>query len=102
VGCVEWGVHVGERGTSGYDPFAQEKSRWEQVGQLRGDGAIILWNLRSGEQLRTLVRDRPYEHLNITGIRGLTEEQKVTLHTLGAIESFPASGLASSSVIGDA
>lgn len=50
------------------------------------DGAIILWDLETGEQLRTLRRDRPYERLNITGIRGLTEAQKTTLHALGAIE----------------
>jgi len=51
------------------------------------DGAITLWNLESGEQLRTLRRDRPYERLTITGIRGLTEAQKATLRALGAIES---------------
>jgi WD40 repeat protein len=53
------------------------------------DGTIILWDLGGGERLGTLRRDRPYERLNITGIRGLTEEQKVTLHALGAIESSP-------------
>jgi len=53
------------------------------------DGAIILWDLEGGERICTLQRDRPYERLNITGIRGLTEEQEVTLHALGAIESSP-------------
>jgi WD40 repeat protein/transcriptional regulator with XRE-family HTH domain len=53
------------------------------------DGTIILWDLESGKRLGTLRRDRPYERLNITGIRGLTEEQKVTLHALGAIERSP-------------
>jgi WD40 repeat protein len=50
------------------------------------DGAILLWDLHGGEQLRTLRRDRPYERLNITGIRGLTEAQKATLRALGAVE----------------
>ena len=50
------------------------------------DGAIMLWDLHGGEHLRTLRRDRPYERLNITGIRGLTEAQKATLRALGAIE----------------
>ncbi len=50
------------------------------------DGAITLWNLHSGEHLQTLRRDRPYERLNITGIRGLTEAQKATLRALGAME----------------
>jgi WD40 repeat protein/transcriptional regulator with XRE-family HTH domain len=50
------------------------------------DGAIMLWNLHTGQHLRTLRRDRPYERLDITGIQGLTEAQKTTLRTLGAIE----------------
>ena len=50
------------------------------------DGAIMIWDLGSGEHLQTLRRDRPYERLNITGIRGLTEAQKATLRALGAIE----------------
>ena len=51
------------------------------------DGAITRWDLESAEQLRTLRRDRPYERLNITGIRGLSEAQKATLRALGTIES---------------
>ncbi|TMD75332.1 MAG: hypothetical protein E6I97_13775, partial [Chloroflexi bacterium] len=50
------------------------------------DGAIMLWDLHGGEHLRTLRRDRPYERLNITGIKGLTEAQKATLRALGAVE----------------
>jgi WD40 repeat protein/transcriptional regulator with XRE-family HTH domain len=50
------------------------------------DGAIRIWDLTSYEHLRTLRRDRPYERLNITGIRGLNEAQKATLQALGAVE----------------
>jgi hypothetical protein len=50
------------------------------------DGAITLWDLERGQYVRTLRRDRPYERLNITGIRGLTEAQKATLRGLGAVE----------------
>jgi WD40 repeat protein/transcriptional regulator with XRE-family HTH domain len=50
------------------------------------DGAIRLWDLDSGEPLGTLRRDRPYERLTITGIRGLTEAEVATLRTLGAVE----------------
>ena len=50
------------------------------------DGAICIWNLATGEHQRTLRRDRPYERVDITGIRGLTEAQKATMLTLGAIE----------------
>src|SRR6266700_2804194 len=50
------------------------------------DGAITIWDLASGGHLRTLRRDRPYERLNITGIRGLSEAQKASLRALGAFE----------------
>ena len=50
------------------------------------DGTIRLWDLESGEPLQTLRRDRLYERLNITGIRGLTEAQQASLRALGAFE----------------
>jgi WD40 repeat protein len=53
------------------------------------DGAINIWDLHSGEHLRTLRGDRPYERLDISGVKGLTEAQKTTLRTLGAMESAP-------------
>jgi WD40 repeat protein/transcriptional regulator with XRE-family HTH domain len=51
------------------------------------DNTIQVWDLQSGEQLQTLRRDRPYERLNITGIRGVTQAQKAMLRALGAIEA---------------
>ena len=53
------------------------------------DSTIKVWNLENGEHLRTLQRDRPYERLDITGIRGLSEAQKATLRGLGAREDAP-------------
>ena len=50
------------------------------------DGTIKVWNVESTDLVRTLRRDRPYERLDITGIRGLTEAQKDTLQALGAVE----------------
>ena len=50
------------------------------------DGAINVWDLESGEHLRTLRRDRPYERVNIKGVKGLSEAQKATLRALGAVE----------------
>jgi len=50
------------------------------------DGAIQLWNMHSRQHLLTLRRDRPYERLNITGIRGLTQAELATLRVLGAME----------------
>jgi WD40 repeat protein/transcriptional regulator with XRE-family HTH domain len=50
------------------------------------DGAIRIWDIERFEHLRTLRHTRPYERLNITGIRGLTQAQKASLETLGAFE----------------
>ena len=50
------------------------------------DGAIRIWEMESGEHVGMLRRDRPYERLNITDIKGLTEAQKQTLKILGAVE----------------
>lgn len=50
------------------------------------DGAIQIWGLASGENIATLRRDRPYERLDITSVKGLTEAQKLTLKMMGAIE----------------
>ncbi len=60
-----------------------------EVATTGDDGAITLWNLHSGEHLRTLRRDRPYERLDISGVKGLTQAQKTSLRALGAIESAP-------------
>jgi WD40 repeat protein/transcriptional regulator with XRE-family HTH domain len=54
------------------------------------DGAIHIWELEHGEPLRTLRRDRPYERLDITGIRGLTQAEIATLRALGAVEDAAA------------
>jgi hypothetical protein len=50
------------------------------------DGTIKLWDIRTGDCVQMLRNDRPYERMNITGIRGITTAQKVMLKTLGAIE----------------
>jgi WD40 repeat protein/transcriptional regulator with XRE-family HTH domain len=58
----------------------------ERLASCGDDGVITIWDQTRFEHLRTLRRDRPYERLNITGIRGLNEAQKATLQALGAIE----------------
>ena len=50
------------------------------------DGTIIIWDTQTGTSLQTLHTDRPYERMNIRGVKGLTEAQKASLKTLGAIE----------------
>ncbi len=48
------------------------------------DETIKLWDINTGKCLTTLRANRPYEGMNITGVTGLTEAQRVTLHALGA------------------
>jgi WD40 repeat protein len=50
------------------------------------DGVIKLWNMQTGECKKTLRSDRPYERMNISGVKGLTAGQKDMLRALGAIE----------------
>jgi WD40 repeat protein len=50
------------------------------------DETIRLWNLATGECSGLMRAKRPYEGMNITGVTGLTEAQKETLHALGASE----------------
>jgi len=50
------------------------------------DESIKLWDVKTGECLKTLKSSRPYEGMNITGVSGLTEAQKITLKDLGAVE----------------
>lgn len=63
---------------------------WSSTGTLASgssDETIKLWDANNGDCLQTLRSDRPYEGMNITGVTGITEAQKTTLKTLGAIES---------------
>ncbi|MDJ0590943.1 MAG: NB-ARC domain-containing protein [Pleurocapsa sp. MO_226.B13] len=50
------------------------------------DETIKLWDVNTGDCLKTLRAERPYEEMNITGVTGLTEAQKATLKSLGAVE----------------
>ena len=51
------------------------------------DGTIVLWDVQTTARLRTLIGERPYERMNITGAKGLTDAQKAALRALGAIET---------------
>jgi WD40 repeat protein len=50
------------------------------------DETVRLWDLSTGECFRSLRSQRPYEGMNITGMTGVTESQKVTLKSLGACD----------------
>ena len=50
------------------------------------DGGIKLWDSQTFQCLRTFIGERPYERMNISNARGLTDAQKAALKALGAIE----------------
>jgi WD40 repeat protein len=50
------------------------------------DGTIMFWDMQTDKYQKTLKVDRPYELMNITGVKGLSEGQKATLKALGAVE----------------
>ncbi|GCE09781.1 NB-ARC domain-containing protein [Dictyobacter aurantiacus] len=50
------------------------------------DETIKLWNVLTNDQPKTLISERPYERMNITNVKGLSEAQKTALKVLGAIE----------------
>jgi WD40 repeat protein/DNA-binding XRE family transcriptional regulator len=51
------------------------------------DGVIRLWDADTGACLRRLQSDRRYQRLDITGLTGITEAQRVALIALGAVET---------------
>jgi predicted NACHT family NTPase len=50
-----------------------------------GDGTIKIWDVKTGECLKTLIAERPYEGMNIAGVTGLTDAEKATIASLGAV-----------------
>jgi WD40 repeat protein/transcriptional regulator with XRE-family HTH domain len=58
-------------------------SEWLASGGL--DATVRLWNTRNHQPRRTLHPDRRYERMDITQLTGMTEAQRDTLISLGAI-----------------
>jgi WD40 repeat protein len=78
--CVK--VQKGHQGAVQSLSVSPDSQRLASCGD---DNTIQIWNLESGEHLRILRRDRPYERLDISGVKGLTEAQRASLQALGAI-----------------
>lgn len=51
------------------------------------DETIKFWDVKTADCFKTLKAPRPYESMNISGITGLTEAEKLTLKLLGAFEN---------------
>jgi len=52
-----------------------------------GDGTLQLWDTHTGRWLRALRPERRYEHMDITGLTGVTSAQRAALLALGAVET---------------
>ncbi len=50
------------------------------------DGNIRIWDVNTGKCLKTLRNEMFYENMNIAHAKGLTDAQKISLKTLGAVE----------------
>lgn len=50
------------------------------------DQPIQIWHLVTGNCIRILRTDKPYDGMNITEVTGITPAQKVTLKALGAVD----------------
>lgn len=86
VGCevVLWNIAQRERTLlAKFSNRVPDKTRLATTGD---DGEIMIWDAHTGEILKMVQRDRPYERMVITGLRGVTDTQKATLLALGAID----------------
>jgi len=86
-----WDMNTGQclAGLTGHTSWVQAvvwNPEGTQLASGSSDETIKLWNVETGECLQTMHSDRPYEGMNITGVTGITEAQKATLKTLGAVE----------------
>jgi WD40 repeat protein len=72
---VAWGLLQGD-GSEDYTSVLASSS---------ADGTIKLWQVETGQCVKTLRIDRPYEGMNITELTGITDAQRTTLQALGAI-----------------
>src|SRR5262249_46767553 len=54
------------------------------------EGTTLLWEVETGKCLTMLRHDRPYERMNISDATGITQGQRASLKSLGAIEQVNA------------
>jgi WD40 repeat protein len=80
--------HTGAVKSVAFQPVCAEHSGSTQALLLASgseDETILLWDGESGQCLKTLRAPRLYEGMNIAHVTGLTDAQKETLWSLGAL-----------------
>ena len=84
-----------ESSTHSFRAFSGNKGQvWSVAFSLDGsllasgddEGTITIWDTHTGTDLHTWRSERPYERMNIRGVKGLFDAQKVSLKALGAFE----------------
>ena len=58
----------------------------QMIAHGNDNGIVKIWDINTEQCISTLRPDRPYEGMNITGIKGLTLAQIEVLKQLGAVE----------------
>jgi WD40 repeat protein len=70
--------------------FIRFSPNGNQIAAVHYDGSINIWEInwlaRKPKWLKTLNIPKPYENTNITGIKGLSDAQKMSFKELGAFE----------------
>ncbi|MEM7028165.1 MAG: BTAD domain-containing putative transcriptional regulator [Chloroflexota bacterium] len=58
----------------------------QYVASVGKEGALLVWRVKDGSCVHTIQAPGPYEGLNIYGVTGITEPQRLALKALGAVE----------------
>lgn len=85
--CKVWPAHAIRTTTVSFWPQAEPRmSITRRLVSGGCDELIKVWDVETADYLQTLRPPGPYEGMNITGVTGISETQKVALKALGAQE----------------
>jgi WD40 repeat protein len=87
-----WNIHSGQclmilKGHSSTIESLSFSQDGSQLASSSRDSTIRVWDVHSGKCILILRSDKPYEGMNITGVKGLSPGTIATLKALGAVEN---------------